>query len=179
MQTKPIFIGLAAGILVVVVAAASFFAGLYVGQRGYVDSLQYQPQQAQQFQPNQGGQFQPNQGGQSPNGQSPNGQTGQPGTNQTAPGAGQANRSGTGPVGAPYWPPDLIGRIVSVSDTEIVINNPTGDVTVPVNADTKYIDPQGQTITTDQLTVGIVIGIFGNPTATTVMLLPPPPNQQQ
>jgi hypothetical protein len=186
MQTKPILIGFASAILILIVAAASFSAGLYLGQRGYVNSLQYQQQQtgpaglqpgpnAQnpqgQFQP--GGQVSPNQSGGFPNGPAPQGNS-----PQTGPGAGQPNQGADGPPGAPSWPPDLIGRVVSITATEIVLNTPNGDVTVPLSAETKYINEQGADISASDVQAGLVVGIFGRPTATVVMILPPPPNQQ-
>jgi hypothetical protein len=50
-------------------------------------------------------------------------------------------------------------------------------VTVAINADTKYLNEQGQpTITVKDLQVDFIIAVFGRPTATTIMHLPPPPN---
>jgi hypothetical protein len=188
MQNKPILIGFAAAILILVVAAASFSAGLYFGQRGYVANLQYQQQQTGpgQFPPGgaygqnpQGGQFPPNQYGQSPQGgQLPQGASPQNGPQSGQPPQGANNPpSGPGPAGAPSWPPDLIGRIASITDTSIVLDTPNGAVTVEINADTAYLDQQGAETTPDQLQVGLVVAIFGRPTATSVMILPPP-NQQ-
>jgi len=174
MQNKPVLTGVAAAILIVIVAAASFSAGLYFGQRGYVADLQSQQQSGPgQFQP--GGQFRPNQNGQDPQG----GQNPQGNPPQSGPQTGQRAQNGPGPSGAPSWPPDVIGRITSISPTEIVLNTPNGDVTVAVNADTVYLDEQGAAVSADSLQVGFVIAVFGTPTATTVMHLPPPPNQQQ
>ena len=163
MQTKPIFIGFAAAILILVVAAASFSAGLYLGQRGYVADLQYQAPQNAQGQPPVGG---------LPAGNSP----------QSGPGAGQPNPggvnpgAGNGPPGAPSWPPDMMGRLVSLSATEITLDTPQGQVTVAVDSSTKYIDETGNALASADLKTGDVIAVFGKDTATTLMRLPPPPN---
>ncbi len=84
MQPKPIFLGFAAAVLILIVAAASFSAGLYLGQRGYVADLQYQsPQTMQGGQPPAGG---------LPAGNSP----------QSGPGVGQPNPGGINPDGGPF-----------------------------------------------------------------------------
>ena len=94
MQNKPILIGFASAILILVVAAASFSAGLYLGQRGYVANLQYQPQ----------------------NGGLPYGPAPQSGPSAGQPNPGRPNPQG-GPPGAPSWPPNLIGRLISLTAT--------------------------------------------------------------
>ena len=159
MQTKPILIGFAAAILILIVAAASFSAGLYLGQRGYVADLQYQPPQNAQGQP--------------PVGNSPQSgpQAGQPG-----PQGGQPNPGGIGPPGAPSWPPDALGRLVSLTATSITLDTPQGQVTLAVNASTRAIDEQGNSLATTDLKTGDVIAVFGRDTATTLMRLPPPPS---
>ena len=171
MQTKPIFIGLAAGILILVVAAASFFAGLYFGQRGYVADLQ--PQQQTGFQPGPDGQS-PQNGGQP--------QSGLPQGNapQTGPNAGQPSQNGLnpagGPPGAPSWPPDVMGRLVSITATELVLDTPNGQVTVTLDSSTKFLNPQGGSSVIADFQVGDVVAVFGQPTATSIMELPPRPN---
>ena len=161
MQTKPIFLGFAAGILILIVAAASFSAGLYLGQRGYVADLQYQAPQNVQGQPPVGG---------LPAGNSP----------QSGPGAGQPNPGGInpdgGPPGAPSWPPDMMGRLVSLTATEITLDTPQGQVTVTVDSSTKFIDETGNPLASTDLKTGDVIAVFGKGTATTLMRLPPRPN---
>ena len=152
MQTKPILIGFAAAILILIVAAASFSAGLYLGQRGYVADLQYQPPQNAQGQP--------------PVGNSP----------QSGPQAGQPNPGVIGPPGAPSWPPDALGRLVSLTATSITLDTPQGQVTLAVNASTLAIDEQGNSLATTDLKTGDVIAVFGRDTATTLMRLPPPPS---
>jgi len=152
MQTKPILIGFAAALLVLIVAAASFSAGLYLGQRGYVADLQYQPPQNAQGQP--------------PVGNSP----------QSGPQGGQPNPGGIGPPGAPSWPPDALGRLVSLTATSITLDTPQGQVTLAVNASTLAIDEQGNSLATTDLKTGDVIAVFGRDTATTLMRLPPPPS---
>ena len=152
MQTKPILIGFAAAILILIVAAASFSAGLYLGQRGYVADLQYQPPQNAQGQP--------------PVGNSP----------QSGPQAGQPNPGGIGPPGAPSWPPDALGRLVSLTATSITLDTPQGQVTLAVNASTRAIDEQGNSLATTDLKTGDVIAVFGRDTATTLMRLPPLPS---
>ena len=159
MQTKPILIGFAAAILILIVAAASFSAGLYLGQRGYVADLQYQPPQNAQGQP--------------PAGNSPQSgpQAGQPG-----PQGGQPNPGVIGPPGAPSWPPDALGRLVSLTATSVTLDTPQGQVTLAVNASTRTIDEQGNSLATTDLKTGDVIAVFGRDTATTLMRLPPPPS---
>ena len=159
MQTKPILIGFAAAILILIVAAASFSAGLYLGQRGYVADLQYQPPQNAQGQP--------------PVGNSPQSgpQGGQPG-----PQVGQPNPGVIGPPGAPSWPPDALGRLVSLTATSITLDTPQGQVTLAVNASTRTIDEQGNSLATTDLKTGDVIAVFGRDTATTLMRLPPLPS---
>lgn len=162
MQPKPIFLGFAAAILILVVAAASFSAGLYLGQRGYVADLQYEsPQNVQGGQPPAGG---------LPTGNPP----------QTGPGAGQPNPGGVnpdnGPPGAPSWPPDALGRLVSLTATEITLDTPQGQVRVAINSSTTYINEVGNPIASSDLKPGDVIAAFGKPTATTLMRLPPRPN---
>ena len=159
MQTKPILIGFAAAILILIVAAASFSAGLYLGQRGYVADLQYQPPQNAQGQP--------------PAGNSPQSgpQAGQPG-----PQGGQPNPGVIGPLGEPSWPPDALGRLVSLTATSLTLDTPQGQVTLAVNASTRTIDEQGNSLATTDLKTGDVIAVFGRDTATTLMRLPPPPS---
>jgi hypothetical protein len=154
MQTKPIFIGFAAGILILVVAAAAFSAGLYLGQRGYVADLQDQ----------------------SSDGGRPAGNSPQPG-----PVSGRPAQNGIGPVpaggppGAPSWPPDVMGRLISLTVTSITLDTPQGQVTLAVSASTKIMDELGNSLTSNDLKTGDVIGVFGRDTATTLMRLPPRP----
>lgn len=172
MQTKPIFIGFAAAILILIVAAASFTAGLYLGQRGYVADLQYQSPQNAQGQPP---------AGRLPAGNSPQSgpQAGQPGPldgAQGKPQGGQPNPGGTGPSGAPSWPPDALGRLVSLTATSITLDTPQGQVTVALNSSTVYLDEAGNAIASTDLKTGEVMAVFGKDSATTLMRLPPRPN---
>ena len=153
MQTKPIFIGFAAAILILVIAAASFAAGLYLGQRGYVDALQSQPQNS-----------------------------GLPADNPlpAGPANGHPNPSGLdpagGPPGAPSWPADLMGRFVSKTADKIVIEGPQRQFTISVNADTRYTDENGNAIDSSILQAGDTVAVFGRDVATLIMRLPPRPN---
>lgn len=153
MQSKPILIGFASAILILVVAAASFSAGLYLGQRGYVANLQSQPQN-----------------GGLPAGNPP----------QNAPQAGQPNPSGPNPQGgppnAPSWPPDTMGRLLALTATEITLDTPQGQVTVAVNSSTKFISEAGVDILSSELRTGDVVAVFGRDVASTVMRLPARPN---
>jgi hypothetical protein len=171
MQTKPIFIGFAAGILILIVAAASFSAGLYLGQRGYVADLQYQSPQNVQGGPPFGGMP----GGNSPQSGAFDGAQGRPQTGQ-APQRGVGPVPGGGPPGAPFWPPDVLGRIISLTATAITLDTPQGQVTVKVSASTKVINELGNTLTTADLKTGDVIAVFGRDAAMTLMRLPPRPN---
>ena len=179
MQNKPLFIGLAAGILILVVAAASFSAGLYFGQRGYVADLQ--PQQQTGFQPGQGGQFpqngQPSQNGQQPQGGLPQGNAPQSGPGAGAPSQGGLNPAG-GPPGAPSWPPDVMGRLVSITATQLVIDTPNGQVTVTLDSSTQFLNQDGGSAIIGDFQVGDVVAVFGSGTATSIMELPPRPNGQ-
>jgi hypothetical protein len=160
MQTKPIFIGFAAAILILVIAGAAFFAGLYLGQRGYVADLQYQLPQNVQGQPPAGG---------LPAGNSPQAgpQAGQPAPGGVAPAGG--------PPGAPYWPSDAMGRLVSLTATEITLDSPQGIVTVALKADTKFIDEAGNPISASEIQPGNVAAVFGRDAVMIVMRLPQRP----
>ncbi|GEM_PF-6643709 len=147
MQTKPILIGFAAAILILVVAGASFSAGLYLGQRGYVDALQSQPQTGNPL-PSGPANGQPN-----PNGLNPVG----------------------GPPGAPSWPPDWMGRFVSKTADTIVIEGPQKQFTISVNADTRYTDENGNAIDPSIFRVGDTLAVFGRDVTTLIMRLPPRP----
>lgn len=167
MQTKPIFIGFAAAILILVIAAAAFFAGLYLGQRGYVADLQYQPQNGGFPASNspQSGPF---------DGAPP------AGTSQGQPQAGQPAPGGVAPAGgppaAPYWPSDAMGRVVSLTATEITLDSPQGIVTVALKADTKFIDEAGNPISASEIQPGNVAAVFGRDAVMIVMRLPLKPN---
>ena len=148
MQTKPILIGFAAAILILVVAGASFTTGLYLGQRGYVDALQSQPQNGNPL-PSGPANGQPN-----PNGFNPAG----------------------GPPGAPSWPADLMGRFVSKTADTIVIEGPQRQFTISVNADTRYTDENGNAIDPSIFQAGDTLAVFGRDVATLIMRLPPRPS---
>jgi len=161
MQSKPIFIGFAAAILILVVAAASFSAGLYLGQRGFVNDLQVQPQNGglpavnpPQSGPIDGAQGRPQAGQPNPSGLNPQG----------------------GPPGAPSWPPDLMGRLVSLTATDITLDTPQGQMTVAVDSSTKFFDEAGNVIASADLKTGDVIAVFGRDMAVTIMRLPARPN---
>ncbi len=153
MQNKPIFIGFAAAIVILIVAAASFSAGLYLGQRGYVADLEYRPL----------------------NSGLPAGNPPQSGPQVGQPNPGGINPDG-GPPGAPSWPPDLIGRLASLTATELTLDTPKGQVTVVLVSSTAYLGEMGIPITSSDLNQGDMIAVFGKPTATTLMRLPPPLN---
>jgi len=177
MQTKPIFIGLAAGILILVVAAASFSAGLYFGQRGFVASLQSQQQAG--FQPGPNGQF-PQNGQPSQNGGQPQGGLPQGNALPSGPNAGQPSQNGFnpagGPPGAPSCPPDVMGRLVSITATQLVLDTPNGQVTVTLDSSTTFLNPQGGASIIADFQAGDVVAVFGAPIATSIMELPPRPN---
>lgn len=149
MQNKPILIGFASAILILVVAAASFSAGLYLGQRGYVADLQSQPQ----------------------NGGLPADNSPQSGPQAGLPNPGGLNPQG-GPPNAPSWPPDTMGRLVSLSATEVVLDTPQGLVTVAVASSTIYINEAGNEMLSSRLQTGDVVAVFGKDVAATVMRLP-------
>ncbi|MBV6397214.1 MAG: hypothetical protein HFACDABA_02822 [Anaerolineales bacterium] len=167
MKNK-LLIGLAAALLLIIVAAASFSAGLYLGQRGFVANLQSQPE----FQPRDG---QPPRGGGQPQGFFPPGNA-----PSSAPAAGQPSQAGPnragGPPGAPSWPPDAIGRIVSLSAAELILDTPNGPMTVSLSASTEFLNQDGGPATMEEFQPGDVIAIFGRPAVTAIMALPPPPN---
>jgi hypothetical protein len=153
MQNKPIFIGFAAAIVILIVAAASFSAGLYLGQRGYVADLEYR----------------------SLNSGLPAGNPPRSGPQAGQPNPGGINPDG-GPPGAPSWPPDLIGRLVSLTATELTLDTPKGQVTVSIDSSTKFIDEAGNTMSSADLKMGEVVAVFGKEVAVTIMRLPPRPN---
>ena len=164
MQSKTLVIVIAAGILLLVVSAASFTAGLYLGQCGYVADLQYQ-----QLQTAPGGPI-PQQGGQLP----------QSGSPQSGPLAGQPAPGGFapagGPPGAPSWPPDAMGRLVSLTADSIILDTPQGLVTISLSGDMRFTDELGNVIAASELQIGDVTAVFGSDAATLVMRLPPRPN---
>ncbi len=166
MQPKPILIGFASAILILVMAAASFFAGLSLGQRGYVADLQYQPPQ--------GGP------GNLPPAGLPNGQPSQGNPPQPGPSAGQPNPGGInpqgGPPGAPSWPPDLLGRFVSMTADSITLEGPQRQFTIPINTSTRFTDELGNPLDPAALQAGDTIAVFGRDAATLIMCLPPRPN---
>ena len=166
MQSKTIFIGLAAGVLVLVVAAASFAGGAYFGQNGYVADVQYQTSQREGQRGPQDGRPQfggPQQGG--PRGGQNGSQAGQP---------AQGGFGAGGPPGAPSWPPDSIGHITAITDTQFTYQNRDGVVfTIAFDANTKFIDAEGVEITLADLNLGDVIAVYGADTATTIMQMPP------
>jgi hypothetical protein len=159
MENKSLLAG-GAIIVILVVAAASFTAGLFFGQRGYVAGLQMQTQNGQ---PPQGG-FQP--------GTAP----------QSGPNAGQPSQNGLNPAGgppnAPSWPPDVMGRLVSIAATQLVLDTPNGVVTVALNSSTLYLGPDGQPADVGSFQPGDVVAVFGQGAATSIMELPPRPNGQ-
>ena len=155
MQNKPILIGFASAILVLVIAAASFSAGLYLGQRGFVANLQSQQQtgNAPQFDRPQ-----------------------RPNSLPSGPSAGQPNPSGPNlqgvPPNAPSWPPDTMGRLVTLTATAITLDAPQGQVTVALNSSTKFINEAGMDMPSARLQPGDVVAVFGRDVAVTVMRLP-------
>lgn len=151
MQNKTL-IGFAAAILVLVIAAASFFAGLSLGQRGFVSALQMQPQV----------------------GGRPAGSPPPPGPSNGQPIPNGLNPSG-GPPGAPSWPPDVMGRFVSRTADVITVEGPQRKFTISVNADTRYTDEAGNFIDPAILQAGDTIAIFGRDVAMLIMRLPPRP----
>lgn len=158
MQNKPILIGFASAILVLVVAAASFSAGLYLNQRDYIADLQPQRQ------------------GDAPQFNGPN----NPNSPPRGPQSGQPNPGGLypqeGPPNAPSWPPDAMGRIVSITAASIVLHTPQGQVTVAINSSTKFINEAGTSMPASELKARDVVAIFGKDVAVTVMRLPARPN---
>ena len=193
MQNKSL-VTIGAIVLILIVAAASFSTGLYLGQRGFVSELQMEQQSG----------FQPGPGGQAPVGQFPNGQQpqqgggllqgGQPSQNggqpqsgfpqgsapQSGPNAGQPSQGGFnptgGPPGAPSWPPDVMGRLVSITATELVLDTPNGQVTVTLDSSTQLLGPDGAATDFANFQAGDVIAVFGTGTAASIMELPPRPN---
>lgn len=160
MQPKPIVIGFASAILILIVAAASFSAGLYLGQRGFVNDLQVRPQNGglPAGNPPQSGPF--------------DGTQGMPQANQ--PDLGGLNPAG-GPPNAPSWPPDVMGRLVSLTASEIILDTPQGQVTVLLSPSVTYLNEAGNAINSSDFAEGDVVAVFGKPTATTLMRLPPRP----
>ncbi len=152
MQNKPILIGFASAVLILVVAVASFFSGLYLGQRGYVNDLQSQPQN----------------GGLPADNPLPSGpQAGQPNP-------GDLNPQG-GPPNAPSWPPDTMGRLISLTAAAITLDTPQGQVTVALNSSTIFINEAGTSMPSSNLQTGDVVAVFGKDVATTIMRLPARP----
>jgi len=173
MQNK-FFIGIAAAILLLVVAAASFSSGLYLGQRGFAAALESQPQN--EFPGGQPRNDQPSQNGQPPNGFQP-GNAPQPGPKAGAPSQNGFNPAG-GPPGAPSWPPDVMGRLVSITATQLVLDTPNGQATVALDSSTQFLNQDGGLSVIADFQIGDVVAVFGKDTATSIMELPPRPNGQ-
>lgn len=183
MQNKSL-IAVGAVVLLLVVAAASFSSGLYFGQRGFVATLGSQQQSG--IQPGPNGQFQqgggfPQNGQPSQNGQPANGF--QPGNAPpSGPNAGQPSQNGLnpagGPPGAPSWPPDVMGRLVSISATQLVLDTPNGQVTVTLDSSTQFLNQDGGSAVIADFQTGDVVAVFGQGTAASIMELPPRPNGQ-
>jgi len=82
-------------------------------------------------------------------------------------------------------PPQLIGRLLTITATALELATPQGPRQVLVDPDTTYMDEEGNTITLGDLEVGSVVGIYGefgqdgrNVTAALVVILPPLPDGQ-
>jgi len=157
MQTKPILTGLAAAILILVISAASFSAGLYFGQRGYVAGVQNNPQMTAQ---------------QRPAAERPSKaeQTTPKASRPSKPEAAQLSQSG--PTGAPSWPPDALGHLISLTADSITIQTQNGQVTLKLSASTKYTNDAGKTIPTARFAPGNMVAVFGKDTVTLIMRLP-------
>lgn len=182
MQNKTLIV-VGAVILTLVVAVASFSSGLYFGQRGFVATLGSRQQSGSQ--PGSNGQFQqdgglPQNGQPSQNGQQPQNGFQQGGAPQSGPNAGQPSQNGFnpagGPPGAPSWPPDVIGHIISINAAQIVLGTPNGEVTVAFTSSTQFLNQEGASSVIGDFQVGDVVAVFGMPTATSIKELPPRPD---
>ena len=54
-----------------------------------------------------------------------------------------------------------MGRLVSLTATEITLDTPQGQVTVAVDLSTKFIDEAGNPLASTDLKTGDVIAVFG------------------
>jgi hypothetical protein len=69
-----------------------------------------------------------------------------------------------------------MGRLVSLTATEITLDSPQGIVTVALKAGTKFIDEAGNPISASEIQPGNVAAVFGRDAVMIVMRLPLKPN---
>jgi hypothetical protein len=69
-----------------------------------------------------------------------------------------------------------MGRLLSLTATEIVLDTPQGQVTVAVASSTTFINEAGMEMPSSNLQIGDVVAIFGKDVAATIMRLPARPN---
>jgi hypothetical protein len=178
-------------IIALIIAIGFFSLGLYIGQRGiFPDSpsvtgpggLPGQPGQAGQLPRGLGGPGQPEPG-------APSGPVGQPGAQP--PTGPNSSRSEARPSNLPPGPPDLVGPLQTVDAEGVTIGTPQGSRLIRLEADTEIFDTQGESLSTEALTIGARLAVFGHFTddgrtmvAETVLILPrlggdPPAPQQK
>ncbi len=138
-------------VLILMLVVSAFALGVYVGEHGWTrQGLQYQP----------GGQPLPPGGapGQQPlppAGNLPPGGASQPGVGQPPLDDRQP------PSGLPPGPPQVRGRIRSITGTTIELATPDGLRRITTTDLTRYLDAQGAAIDRGALGPGDIVGIYG------------------
>ena len=69
-----------------------------------------------------------------------------------------------------------MGRVVSLTATEITLDSPRGIVTVTLKDGTKFLDEMGNPILASEIQPGNVTAVFGRDAVMIVMRLPLRPN---
>jgi hypothetical protein len=143
------------GVLILMLLAAAFALGVYVGEHGWTrEGLAYGPGAGVQQ-----GAANPNGAAQAPRAGTPQ-PTGRVGTPQTP----LPNGGGSVPVlpaGLPPGPPQLNGRIRQVTAQRLDLAAAGGPRTVLLDEHTQYRDSTGQPITIRELKPGDIVAVFG------------------
>jgi hypothetical protein len=168
-------------IIALIIAIGFFSLGLYIGQKGiFPDSPSVTGPGGPLGQPGQAGQLPrgPGDPGQ-PEPGAPSGPAGQPGVQPTT--GPNSPRSEARPSNLPPGPPDLIGPLRTVDAEGVTIGTQQGPRLVRLEADTEIFDTQGESLSTEALTIGVPLAIFGHFTddgrtmiAETLIILPSP-----
>jgi hypothetical protein len=147
---KVITVSVGGAVLLLMLLAASFSLGVYVGEHGWTrDGLSYSVP---------GGKAGPNnppaQGGPLPGGALPGG-----------PAQAQTPQQPLAPAGLPPGRPNLTGRIIRISPQKIEVAAPDGMRVVILTDQTRFLDQDGASIALKDLQKGDVIAVYGLPAA--------------
>jgi hypothetical protein len=171
----------AGAFIIALITAIGFFSlGLYIGQKGiFPDSPSVTGPGSLPGRPDQAGQppGAPGGGPGQPGSGAPSGPAGQPGAQP--PTGPNSSRPEARPSNLPPGPPDLVGPLQTVDAKGVTIGTPQGPRLVHLEADTQIFNAQGESLSTEALTIGARLAIFGHFTddgrtmvAETVLILP-------